>query len=83
MTFFEYMKQNYYGKEGRKAHLANDMAGDEAEFPTYIGIYDRDGYGVIRRYLKSCHACRACLRVFKECWKEYEECERSRSNRNW
>ena len=37
MTFYGYMKRNYYNKEGRKADLANDMAGDEAEFPTRVG----------------------------------------------
>ena len=28
MTFYGYMKRHYYGREGRKADLANDMAGD-------------------------------------------------------
>lgn len=72
MTFYEYMKQNYYEKEGRKADLANDMVSDEAAFPTGVGSKDRDGHGVIRRYLKSCHACDDCLDVFEECWEEYE-----------
>ena len=82
MTFYEYMKQNYYDKEGRKADLANDMVSDEAEFPTHVGIKDRDGHGEIRNYLESCHACDACLEVFEECWEEYEKCEKSRSNKN-
>ena len=82
MTFYGYMKRNYYNKEGRKADLANDMAGDEAEFPTRVGIKDRDGHGVIRGYLESCQACDACLEVFEECWEEYEKCEKSRSNKN-
>lgn len=82
MTFFGYMKRHYYNKTGRKADLANDMAGDEAEFPRRVGIKDRDGHGVIRRYLEGCRACDACLDVFEECWKEYAECEKSRSNTN-
>ena len=48
MTFYGYMKRNYYNKTGRKADLANDMASDETEFPTRVGIQDRDGHGVIR-----------------------------------
>lgn len=59
-----------------------DMAGDEAEFPTRVGIKDRDGHGVIRGYLESCQACDACLEVFEECWEEYAQCEKSRSNKN-
>ena len=80
MTFYRYMKRNYYNKTGRKADLANDMAGDVAEFPTHIGIKDRDGHDVIRGYLESCQACDACLDVFEECWEEYETCERKRLN---
>ena len=57
MTFYGYMKRNYYNKTGRKADLANDMASDETEFPTRVGIQDRDGHGVIRGYLESCRAC--------------------------
>ena len=80
MTFYGYMKRHYYNKTGRKADLANDMAGDEAEFPRRVGIKDRDGHGAIRRYLESCQACDACLDVFEECWKEDAECEKSRSS---
>lgn len=80
MTFYGYMKRHYYNKTGRKADLANDMAGDEVEFPRRVGIKDRDGHGVIRRYLESCQACDACLDVFEECWKEYAECEKNRSS---
>ena len=70
MTFYGYMKRHYYNKTGRKADLANDMA----------GIKDRDGHGVIRGYLEGCQACDDCLEVFEECWKEYEQCEKNRSN---
>ena len=80
MTFYAYMMQFYFGTEGRKADLANDMASDEAEFPTRVGIKDRDGHGVIRGYLEGCQACDDCLEVFEECWKEYEQCEKNRSN---
>jgi uncharacterized protein YozE (UPF0346 family) len=80
MTFYEYMKQNYYEKEGRKADLANDMVSDEADFPVGAGTKDRDGHGMIRRYLESCLACDDCLEVFEECWKEYKACEKSRSS---
>jgi hypothetical protein len=65
MTFYGYMKRHYYNKTGRKADLANDMAGDEAEFPTRVGIKDRDGHGVIRGYLEGCQACDACLDVLR------------------
>ena len=82
MTFYAYMMQFYFGTEGRKADLANDMASDEAEFPTRVGIKDRDGHGAIRNYLESCQACDACLDVFEECWEEYEKCEKSRSNKS-
>ena len=30
VTFFEYMKQHYFGKEGRKSDLADDMVRIEA-----------------------------------------------------
>ena len=82
MTFYGYMKRHYYGREGRKADLANDMAGDEAAFPTRVGIKDGDGHGIIRDYLESCQACDACLDVFEECWKEYESCEKSRLSKS-
>ena len=82
MTFYGYMKRHYFGKEGRKADLANDMVSDESGFPTRVGIKDRDGHGTIRRYLESCRACGACLDVFEECWEEYERCGKSRSKRN-
>ena len=82
MTFYRYMEQNYYEKEGSKADLENDMVSDEEGFPARLGIKDRDGHGVIRRYLESCQACDACLDVFEECWKEYVECEKSRSNKS-
>jgi hypothetical protein len=72
------MKRHYYNKTGRKVDHANDMAGDEAEFPTRVGIKDCDGHGVIRGYLEGCQACDACLDVFEECWKEYAECEKKR-----
>ena len=47
MTFYAYIMQFYFGTEGRNADLATDMASDEAEFPTRVGIQDRDGHGVI------------------------------------
>lgn len=78
MTFFEYMKQHYFGRTGRKADLANDMASDEAAFPTRIGSKDRDGHRIIRDYLESCDACDDCLDVFEECWEEYTQCEKNR-----
>lgn len=80
VTFFEYMKQHYFGKEGRKSDLADDMVSDEAEFPARVSTKDRDGHRIIRDYLESCRACDACLEVFEECWEEYETCEKSRSN---
>lgn len=76
MTFYGYMKKNYYNREGRKADLANDMVSDEGGFPTRVGIKDRDGHGVILGYLESCDACDACIEVFEECWEEYAGCER-------
>ena len=80
VTFFEYMKQHYFGKEGRKSDLADDMVSDEAEFPARVSTKDRDGHRIIRDYLESCRACDACLEVFEECWEEYEACEKNRSN---
>ena len=80
MTFFEYMKQHYFSKEGRKSDLADDMASDEAEFPARVSTKDRDGHRIIRDYLESCRACDACLEVFEECWEEYEACGKNRSN---
>ena len=78
VTFFEYMKQHYFGKEGRKSDLADDMVSDEAEFPARVSTKDRDGHRIIRDYLESCRACDACLEVFEECWEEYEACEKNR-----
>ncbi len=70
MTFYGYMKRNYYMKGGPKADLANDMARNTATFPARVSTKTRDGHGTIRDYLESCHACAACLDVFEDCWKE-------------
>jgi len=78
MSFYEYMMIRYAGKEGRKSDLANDMEYDKT-FPKSVTWQQADGKQAIRDYLKSCHACEACLEVFELCWKGYRQCAR----RNW
>ena len=82
MTFYRYMIDNYYKAEGRKHDLAADMKSDWREFPIRVTSTQPDGHKVIRGYLEFCQACDDCLDVFEECWKEYVQCEKSKSNRN-
>ena len=44
MTFYGYMKRHYYNKTGRKADLANDMAGDEPD--SHKSILKAEGFTV-------------------------------------
>jgi len=78
MTFYTYMMRNHSGQDTPAGDLADDMKWDKENFPRN-GVGKFDGWhSLIRRYLEREGACYDCLRVFEECWRDYELTERRR-----
>ena len=73
MTFYDYMMQNYLNTNSPSGDLANDMQTDFDNFPRNKLNSLKTWHTKIRKYLENHSACDACLRVFEECWKEYEK----------
>lgn len=65
--FYRWMMENYLHQQNRYADLARDMQNDYT-FPA------EDDFDVIMDYLVyDCGAASACIAVFRECWKMYQE----------
>lgn len=65
--FYAWMMENYLNAQNRFVDLARDMYEDYC-FP------HEDDYDAIYDYLVyDCGAATACIAVFRECWKMYQE----------
>ena len=82
MTFYRFMMRNYRGSDTPEGDLAHDMELVRERFPKNgKGKYD-GWHKLIREHLEWNNACSDCLAAFERCWKEYVECEKSKSNRS-
>ena len=65
--FYGWMMENFLDAHNRFADLARDMYNDYT-FPA------DDDFDVILDYLEfDCGAATACIAVFRECWKMYQD----------
>ena len=77
MTFFTLMMRNHKGDDTPAGDLAIDMHRDKKDFPRNGQGKFQGWHDLILSYLHRQHACREYIDVFEECWKEYEQCEKT------
>lgn len=83
MTFYNFMIRNYLNGNSAKSDLANDMRSDKSSFPKNNSGKYPGWHKLIYEYLTTRGACHDAILIFEECWKEYLECEKKKSNRSW
>jgi len=72
MQFNTWLKRKYINDTSLKGALARDIKSDGFNFPKQ-GRHDK-----VRKYLICKNASKTYLDAFEECWKEYEECEKTK-----
>ncbi len=66
-SFYSWMIDNFLDKNNRFGDLARDM-NEDYSFP-----HDNDFDAIIDYLVFDCGAAEACVDVFRECWKKYQE----------
>ena len=75
MTFYTYMMRPYKTRLTREGDLARDMEKDKERFPRNAVCKFDGWYRIIHNYLTQNGVC-------EKCWKEYVQCEKSRSSKS-
>ena len=82
MTFYTYMMRTHKTRLTSEGDLARDMERDKERFPRNRSCKFDVWHRIILDHLLSHRACDECLEAFEKCWKEYVQCEKSRSSKN-
>lgn len=75
MTFYTYMMRTHKTRITNEGDLARDMERDKEHFPRNGACNFDDWYRIVHNYLTQNGA-------YEKCWKEYVQCEKSRSSKS-